>query len=136
MRILYRTLLILVAAAIVSGAAVAFASTSAAQSMFRGFDGRREQRFGENGGRGFPNGAPPQGALQNGTFPNETFEQNNFPRGEFGRRGGRDGANFSLFAAGELIKNIVIMSVIVAAFVIGSLLWRAVRRPKPRPKTI
>ncbi len=136
MKIFYRTLLILVAAAIVSGAAVAFASSSATQSNLRGFDGRREQRFGENNGRGFPNAAPPQGTLQNGTFPNGNFEQNNFPRGEFGRRGGRDGANFNFFAAGELIKNIVIMSVIVAAFVIGSLFWRAVRHSKPHPKPL
>lgn len=120
MKIIFRTVIILVAALVVVGIASALNSAGAFGNL--GSLGRE----GFGGGREF-NGQPP--ALPDGTRPN--FEQGGgFQRGDFGRGGGdreeRGGANvFGLF---EIGKNLLIMTVITVVIVLVSKSIKSVGR--------
>lgn len=107
MKLIGRTLLIMAAALAVAGLTYLYASSSAAQS----------QRF-ERGPRGGEFGQrPPEfgGAGQ---------------PGQFGRERER-GSGFRLFAIGEIIKNLVLIGVVIAA-VRGIAHLLGPRRSRPR----
>lgn len=107
MRLIGRTLLILAAALAVAGLTYLYGSSSAAQSQ--GFE-RGPRGEGEFGQR------PPE--FGNGA--------------QLGReRGERDGGGFRLFAIGEIVKNLVLMSVVIAAVRFGARLIGP-RRDRPR----
>jgi hypothetical protein len=110
-KIIIRTLIILAAALVVVGATMTYASSGTASGPGRdSFEGRPPSGFAE-GTR--PSGFPPGG----GGGPRE---------GHGDHEGGRGG-----FAAGELLKNLAIIAVIIA---VVSLLNRIIgtRRPQRR----
>jgi hypothetical protein len=121
MKIVFRTLIILVAALVVVGIAGALNSAGTFDNL--GPIGR--EGFGD--GREF-NGQPP--TLPDGTRPN--LEQGGgFQRGGFGRGGsnreGRGGAN--VFGLAEIGKNLLIMTVITIVIVsVSKLIKRLGRR--------
>ena len=143
MKLIGRILLILVAALLVVGATMGLARTSAGSTLFAG-----RERFGERrtGGRGFTgdfnsgNFAQRNPGVANGTnngfnnaLPGQTGQaatgQQRFNRGDFPggfERGGRGGA--SLFGLTEVIRNLGIMSIVVALVVLGSRLVGERRR--------
>lgn len=144
MKLIGRILIILVAAFLVVGATMGLARTSVGSTLFA-----ERERFGERrtGGRGFTgdfnngNFAQRNPGTANGTnnngfnnaLPGQTGQaatgQQRFNRGDFPggfERGGRGGA--SLFGLTEVIRNLGIMSIVVALVVLGSRLVGGRRR--------
>jgi hypothetical protein len=111
MRTLMRVGIILMAAMLVVVGMFAFRQTELGQSI-----GQRRPGFERAEGRGFDQGAPPAG-----------FERERAEGGRGERRGG------GLFAAGELIKNLVVMLVITFLVVMVSYRRRAPNAPRPAP---
>ncbi len=129
MKIIVRTLIILAAALAVVGVASALNSAGAFGNL--GLPGREGFEGGRSFGREF-NGQP----LTTGTRPN--FEQGGFQRGGLGRgegdREGRGGA--SLLGLSEVIKSLVMMTVVIVVIVPASKLLkrlRSIKRPAPPP---
>ena len=103
-----RTLLVLAAALAVAGMTYVYGSSSAAQSQ------------------GFERG--PRGESELGRRPPEFGGAGQ--SGQFGRERERD-SGFRLFAVGEIVKNLVLMGLIIAAVRFGARLIGP-RRARPR----
>jgi len=122
MKIVFRTLIILVVALVVVGIAGALNSAGAFGNL--GPIGRE----GFGGGREF-NGQPP--TLPDGTRPN--LEQGGgFQRGDLGRGGGNRGG-VSVFGLSEVIKNLLIMTAITIVIVSVS---KLIKRPGQRTSAL
>ncbi|MFN8495169.1 MAG: hypothetical protein U0350_46640 [Caldilineaceae bacterium] len=141
MKLIGRILLILAAALVVVGATIGLSRTSVGGRLFAGRERFGERRLGGSTGdfnngnfaqrnlgaangpnNGFNNAPPSQtGATALGQ---QRFNRDNF-RGGFDR-GGRGGA--SLFGLTEVIRNLGIMSIVVAIVVLGSRLVGGRRR--------
>lgn len=120
-----RIIIILLAAALVTGAMLAFASSPWAASLRSSLPGRD----------GFDRGMPAPGLFANGAAPNggETGLRSN---GALGRRGFRDGGEQgrrggSLAGFVEVAKNGVIMALVVLLIVPAAALLRRLRRGRP-----
>ncbi len=109
MKIIGRILIILAAALIVVGAAVAFTRTDMAVQFMPG------GRGGEFAERGFPEGEHlERGGDFNGQAP-EGFGQGEFQRGE--RHGGRSGGTLGFFSFSGIGRYLLTIGVIVLAVV-------------------
>lgn len=122
MKILTRTLIILAAGALVTGALLAFGQSSLATQMRAAgpggghFAGRERPPFG------FEGQAPPQGSFEG--RPEGHFEGR--PEGHFEGRGGHNTP--SLFGLTEVVKNLVKIGIIVTVFAIGARLLNLGRK--------
>ncbi|MBP7687548.1 MAG: hypothetical protein KA765_06565 [Thermoflexales bacterium] len=118
MKIIFRTVIILVAALVVVGIASALNSTGAFGNL--NLIGREGFEGGRPFGREF-NGQLPTSS--DGTRPN--FEQGGFQRGRGeGDREGRGGA--SAFGLSEVLKSLVMMTVVIVVIVPASKLLKRV----------
>jgi hypothetical protein len=115
MRILARTLIILAAAAAVAGGLFAVAQSSYTQTLFPAGPARSALAEGQ----------PPANAQAAGSLP---------PRdgADFGRPNHEGGRSPSLFGAVEVVKNLAIISIIVAIVSLMRRPWRG-RRPTTPP---
>lgn len=117
MKIIVRTVIILVAALVVVGIASALNSAGAFANL------ELVGRGGFEGGRSFGqdfNGQPQ--TLPNGTRPN--FERGGFGRGGGGREG-RGGA--SIFGLSEVSRSIIMMTVVIVVIVLASKFLKRLR---------
>ncbi len=114
MKIIARTLIILVAALVVVGIFGALNSAGAFSTL------GPQGRGGFDGGRAFGrdfNGQPP--TLPEGTRPN-------FERGGFGRGGG-DRGGINAFGLSEVIRSLVMMTVVIVIIVLASKVLKRLR---------
>jgi hypothetical protein len=117
-KIIYRIIIILLVAGLVSGGIYLFFNTSAGQALIQngrsgGFE--REARF-----------APGGNALTSNFSDGAAFQPG--PRGGFGSDGDFHGAGGSPLALIDLVKNAGIIGLITIAVVLVQKTWAAIRR--------
>jgi|GEM_PF-3953932 len=131
---MYRTLMILLAAGLVSGAIYWFSTTSAGQAAF-GMGGEHGMRFAR-GGAPDASGLPATGGRQNFRRRPESGGELQPFGGERAERSGHTQVDLARGLAGlgdELVKLAVITLVIVLGRKLVSALMRKFRRPAPLP---
>lgn len=119
MKTLVRTLIILLAAVLVSGATYAFGQSGAAQSLLA----RGRGRGGEFERGGFP---PPEGGFERGGGAEGGFRP---PEGGFERGPGEGRRGGGLFGAVQMVRPLLIITLIIAG---GALLSRVFGRRSGR----
>ncbi|MCS7062340.1 MAG: hypothetical protein RMN25_14440 [Anaerolineae bacterium] len=133
MRLIGRVLILLAAALIVVGATVILSNTGAlneltrAQHLERALIGQRSvgpQGFNEGVGEHSDFNQWFKGKRAGWQFSGSS----NFERDRF------DTPGFNVFGAGEMLRNLMIVAVIVAAVVVLTLAWQWLRRAQQRRK--